>query len=143
MITLIALNCSVLTTYYRELRLILLDLLRSMLHAIGEPKHKGTSGSELNTIFLSLLHPFLHYNSRSLENFDIGGPTERMPIPLIRAFAVVKKAAATVNVGFGMDPKVSTAINQAADEVWLLFLTSGIIFPGLPNNKCLDYFWKT
>lgn len=54
---------------------------------------------------------------RSLENFDIGGPTERMPIPLIRAFGVVKKAAATVNVGFGLDPKVVNAIAQAADEI--------------------------
>lgn len=54
---------------------------------------------------------------RSLENFDIGGPMERMPIPLIRAFAVVKKAAATVNIGFGLDPKVANAIVQAADEV--------------------------
>lgn len=54
---------------------------------------------------------------RSLENFDIGGPTEKMPIPVIRAFAIVKKAAAIVNLQFGLDPKVSQAIIQAADEV--------------------------
>ncbi|CAG8768091.1 12460_t:CDS:2, partial [Acaulospora morrowiae] len=36
--------------------------------------------------------------SRSLQNFDIGGPTERMPDPLIKAFGVLKKAAATVNM---------------------------------------------
>jgi fumarate hydratase class II len=40
-----------------------------------------------------------------------------MPIPLIRAFAIVKKAAAKVNIGFGLDPKVANAIQQAADEV--------------------------
>ncbi len=41
-----------------------------------------------------------------------------MPIPLIRAFGVIKKAAATVNRGFGLDPKVAQAIEQASDEVW-------------------------
>ena len=47
---------------------------------------------------------------------------ERMPIPLIRAFGVVKKAAATVNIGFGMDPKVANAIVQATDEVIFIFI---------------------
>lgn len=28
---------------------------------------------------------------RSLENFDIGGATEKMPVPLIQAFGVLKK----------------------------------------------------
>ncbi|KAJ7619157.1 fumarate hydratase [Mycena polygramma] len=54
---------------------------------------------------------------RSLQNFDIGGPTERLPPPLIKAFGVLKKAAAVVNVGYGMDPKIGTAIQQAADDV--------------------------
>ncbi|KAF9131437.1 fumarase fum1, partial [Mortierella sp. GBA39] len=31
---------------------------------------------------------------RSLQNFDIGGVTERMPEPLIKAFGVLKRAAA-------------------------------------------------
>lgn len=35
---------------------------------------------------------------RSLQNFDIGGETERMPIPLIKAFAILKKCAAKVNL---------------------------------------------
>ena len=34
---------------------------------------------------------------RSLQNFDIGGPAERMPEPVIKAFGIVKKAAAIVN----------------------------------------------
>lgn len=38
---------------------------------------------------------------RSLMNFDIGGPTEQMPPPLIKAFGVLKKAAARVNVLYG------------------------------------------
>merc|ERR1711931_486404 len=54
---------------------------------------------------------------RSVMNFPIGGPTERMPLPVIKAFGVLKKAAAEVNKEFGLDPKVADAISQAADEV--------------------------
>lgn len=54
---------------------------------------------------------------RSLQNFDIGGPQERLPPPLIKAFGVLKKAASIVNSGYGLDPKVAQAIQNAADEV--------------------------
>ncbi|KAF5375078.1 hypothetical protein D9758_000155 [Tetrapyrgos nigripes] len=54
---------------------------------------------------------------RSLQNFDIGGPAERLPPPLIKAFAVLKKAASVVNVGYGLDPKIGKAIQEAADDV--------------------------
>jgi len=54
---------------------------------------------------------------RSLQNFDIGGPTERLPPPLIKAFGVLKKAASIVNVGYGLDPKIGQAIQHAADDV--------------------------
>ncbi|KAG6879733.1 hypothetical protein C0992_012336 [Termitomyces sp. T32_za158] len=54
---------------------------------------------------------------RSLQNFDIGGPAERLPPPLIKAFGVVKKAASIVNVTYGLDPKIGGAIQQAADDV--------------------------
>ncbi|KAG7099338.1 hypothetical protein E1B28_001195 [Marasmius oreades] len=54
---------------------------------------------------------------RSLQNFDIGGPAERLPPPLIKAFAVLKKAASIVNVQYGMDPKIGAVIQQAADDV--------------------------
>lgn len=54
---------------------------------------------------------------RSLQNFDIGGPAERLPPPLIKAFGVLKKAAAIVNVSYGLDPKIGTAIQHAADDV--------------------------
>lgn len=53
----------------------------------------------------------------SLQNFDIGGPAERLPAPLIKAFGVLKKAAAKVNVTYGLSPKLGDAIQQAADEV--------------------------
>lgn len=54
---------------------------------------------------------------RSLQNFDIGGPRERMPEPVVRAFGVLKKAAAIVNEKYGLDPKVSQAIQTASQEV--------------------------
>ena len=50
-------------------------------------------------------------------NFDIGGPTERMPEPLIRAFGILKLAAAKVNITYGLDKKVGDAIITAATEV--------------------------
>ncbi|KAI8062406.1 fumarate hydratase precursor rhizopus oryzae [Gongronella butleri] len=54
---------------------------------------------------------------RSLQNFDIGGERERMPEAVVKAFGIIKKAAATVNMTYGLDPKVGKAIQQAADEV--------------------------
>ncbi|XP_071079155.1 probable fumarate hydratase, mitochondrial [Haliotis cracherodii] len=55
--------------------------------------------------------------ARSLINFDIGGETEKMPIPVIQAFGIFKGCAATVNTKFGLDPKLAEAIKQAAEEV--------------------------
>ena len=44
---------------------------------------------------------------RSVMNFPIGDrSSERMPLPVIKAFGVLKKAAAEVNTEFGLDPKV-------------------------------------
>jgi fumarate hydratase, class II len=54
--------------------------------------------------------------ARSLINFDIS--TETMPIPLIRALGVLKRAAATTNMAMGeLDAKLGAAIVQAATEV--------------------------
>jgi fumarate hydratase class II len=50
-------------------------------------------------------------------NFKIGGERERMPIPVIRAFGVLKKCAAKANLNYGLDPKKADAIMQAANEV--------------------------
>jgi fumarate hydratase class II len=53
---------------------------------------------------------------RSLENFPIG--TERMPLPLIHAFGLQKKAAALANISLGDLPeRLGNAIVAAADEV--------------------------
>eukprot|EP00743_Colponemidia_sp_Colp-15_P001087 GILK01001198.1.p1 GENE.GILK01001198.1~~GILK01001198.1.p1 ORF type:complete len:491 (-),score=77.18 GILK01001198.1:176-1597(-) len=54
---------------------------------------------------------------RSLQNFDIGGPSERMPEPIVKAFGILKKCAAKVNKEFGLKPEISDAIQRAADEV--------------------------
>jgi fumarate hydratase, class II len=54
---------------------------------------------------------------RSLENFKIG--EDRMPLEVIRALALVKRAAAQVNLDLGKikDPALARAIIAAADEV--------------------------
>lgn len=53
---------------------------------------------------------------RSFENFKIGN--EKMPIEIIRAFAVLKKAAALTNSKLGiLDKKIADAISMAADEI--------------------------
>src|SRR5688500_1587872 len=53
---------------------------------------------------------------RSLQNFKISG--ERLPRALIHALALVKKAAALVNLDLGQLPEAKArAIVKAADEV--------------------------
>ena len=54
---------------------------------------------------------------RSLMNFKIGGERERMPVPVVRSFGILKKSAAIANLDFGLDKKKADAIIQAADEV--------------------------
>ncbi len=55
---------------------------------------------------------------RSLENFRIGGLSERMPIEVIYALALVKKNAARANEKLSLLSKEKTkAIIQAADEI--------------------------
>ena len=70
---------------------------------------------------------------RSLQNFKIGGERERMPVPVVRAFGLLKKVAAQANTHYGLDPKLATAIVQASEEVF--------------NGKLDDHFplvvWQT
>jgi len=44
---------------------------------------------------------------RSLENFKINQPQDRMPPPVVRAFGILKGAAATVNMKFGLGKKTA------------------------------------
>ncbi len=54
---------------------------------------------------------------RSFENFKIG--IEKMPKQIVRAFSIVKKAAALANTELGLlDEKACKAICTAADEVY-------------------------
>ena len=56
---------------------------------------------------------------RSLHHFAIGhAEADRMPVEVIRAQAILKKAAALVNEASGaLDPAIAALIVQAADEV--------------------------
>ncbi|MBT0670883.1 class II fumarate hydratase [Novosphingobium profundi] len=53
---------------------------------------------------------------RSIANFPFG-ETERMPIAIVHAMALVKQAAARVNRRHGLDGALADAIEQAAREV--------------------------
>lgn len=53
---------------------------------------------------------------RSLEHFSIG--TDRMPVEMIRAYAMLKKAAASVNENAQrLSPELSNLITQSCDEI--------------------------
>src|SRR5947207_311473 len=55
---------------------------------------------------------------RSLEHFSIGGPGERMPVEVVRAFGILKKACALVNAEIGkLAKEKADLIIRAADEV--------------------------
>ena len=52
---------------------------------------------------------------RSYQNFPIG--TETMPQGIVRAFAILKKAAAQANAQLGtLDPKAASLIERAAKK---------------------------
>ena len=55
---------------------------------------------------------------RSIENFKIAQDTNRMPIEIIRAFAILKKAAAITNEEAGILPKnKALLIGKVCDEI--------------------------
>jgi fumarate hydratase, class II len=55
---------------------------------------------------------------RSIENFKIAQETNRMPIEIIRAFAILKKAAAITNEEAGILPRnKSLLIGKVCDEI--------------------------
>ncbi len=53
---------------------------------------------------------------RSIENFPFGA-TERMPMGIVRAQAIVKQAAARVNAKHGLAPEIVAAIEDAAGAI--------------------------
>ena len=55
---------------------------------------------------------------RSINNFKIGGEKNRMPIEIIRAFAILKKAAALTNAELGvLDQAKADIIATVCDEI--------------------------
>lgn len=55
---------------------------------------------------------------RSINNFKIGGPKNQMPLEIIHAFAILKKAAALTNAELGvMDSKKADLIADVCDEI--------------------------
>ncbi|WP_075350164.1 class II fumarate hydratase [Algoriphagus marinus] len=55
---------------------------------------------------------------RSINNFKIGGEKNRMPIEIIRAFAILKKAAAQTNAELGvLEPEKADIIGKVCDEI--------------------------
>nr|CCA23244.1 unnamed protein product [Albugo laibachii Nc14] len=55
---------------------------------------------------------------RSIQNFPIGGERERMPLPVIKAFGVIKKCTAKYNMSKGiLDQSIGNSIIRAADDV--------------------------
>ena len=80
------------------------------------PKRIRQEGDSLGSVAVAADRLWGAQTQRSLENFRIGG--ERMPIEIIRAFGVLKKAAAQVNNELGVLPaRTASLIVRAANEV--------------------------
>lgn len=55
---------------------------------------------------------------RSINNFKIGGEKNRMPLEIIHAFAILKKAAALTNAELGvLEQDKADIIAQVCDEI--------------------------
>ncbi|KAJ0978515.1 hypothetical protein J5N97_013989 [Dioscorea zingiberensis] len=93
----------------------------SLLLGMALSRHISTAFREERDTFGPILVPsdklWGAQTQRSLQNFDIGGERERMPVQIIRSFGILKKCAAKVNMEYGLDPTIGKAIMQAAQEV--------------------------
>ena len=80
---------------------------------------KQPETGQLNPSFL-LLTQYRYWGAqtqRSLGNFNINLPQERMPEGVVRAFGILKGAAATVNMNYGLGQllnRVEAALEVAA-----------------------------
>ena len=75
--------------YIRALTLFLSQSTRTETDAFGEVQVESDKYWGAQT-------------ERSLENFKINQPQDRMPPPVVRAFGILKGAAATVNMKYGL-----------------------------------------
>lgn len=71
---------------------------------------------------------------RSLQNFKIGGPADRMPLEIIRAFAILKKAAALTNQDLGV---------LAAEKAALIGTVCEEILEGKLDEEFPLVIWQT
>ncbi len=71
---------------------------------------------------------------RSLQNFKIGGPGDKMPMEIIRAFAILKKAAALTNQDLGV---------LAADKAVLIAEVCQEILDGKLDAEFPLVIWQT
>lgn len=114
-------------------RKILSARLRCLRINIGVHKRSGNE---------TRIHPNIQ---RSLQNFKIGDASERMPDALIRAFGILKKAAAMVNMDYGLDKTVGDTIIRASNEVGLFcFSLPGhwwVLARPFPIGCMADGFW--
>jgi len=55
--------------------------------------------------------------ARSMMNFPIGDENEKMPMDVIKAFGYLKRAAAEVNIDYGLDAQIAEHICKACDEI--------------------------
>src|SRR5438105_3184499 len=71
---------------------------------------------------------------RSLHHFSIGGPTEHMPVEVVRAFGILKKACALVNEELGKLP---------ADRAGLIVRAADEVIVGKLDDHFPLYVWQT
>ncbi|MCO5317912.1 MAG: class II fumarate hydratase [Microthrixaceae bacterium] len=77
-----------------------------------------TEADSLGEVRVPAGHYWGAQTQRALENFPIGGATERMPIEVVHAFGHLKAAAAVVNGEMGVIPEwMAEVIQRAAGEV--------------------------
>jgi fumarate hydratase class II len=88
---------------YRRLFQLSLQLKRIPIYSFaGFREEKDTFG----TIKVPADKYWAAQTQRSIENFDIARDTDRMPLPIIKAFGILKKSAAKVNISYALPEKI-------------------------------------
>ena len=81
-----------------------------------EQAHTRTETDSIGAIAVPASAYWGAQTQRSIENFPFG-ETERMPLGIVRAQAIVKAAAARVNRKHGLKAEIADAIEAAAQEI--------------------------
>jgi fumarate hydratase class II len=72
---------------------------------------------------------------RSIQNFTIGGENAKMPIEIIRAFAILKKSAALTNAELGvLSAEKAEIIAKVCDEIFRGKTRRSVSFGGMANR---------